>query len=82
MQLYLVRMRRPGGGEDFFKIGVSENALNRFKYGTVRVLESDLSLRDKIARLAKSETYIPDYPLRDVYKRQLTYQTTHTTSTT
>ncbi|WP_152277822.1 hypothetical protein [Methylorubrum populi] len=48
--------------EDFYKIGVSENAETRFAYGKTSVLESKLELRKKVELLAKKQSYISDFP--------------------
>ncbi|MDP4027006.1 hypothetical protein Q8W71_30925 [Methylobacterium sp. NEAU 140] len=62
MQLYLVKMTHPRTVESFYKIGVSQDASNRFKFGKVHVLDSDLSLEDKVERLHRREIYISDHP--------------------
>lgn len=63
MQLYLVRMTARGGGETFYKVGVTKiGVTRRFDYGTQNVLDSDLPWKEKLMRRLEGEEYISDTP--------------------
>lgn len=62
MQLYLVRMSSSVTKESFYKIGVSDNAAARFSFGSQKVADSDLGLREKLDRILAGQRYVADHP--------------------
>jgi hypothetical protein len=76
MWLYLARLFEPGGTESFQKIGVtSYGASSRLSYGTTKVLDSGLSLRQKFQlSVVEKKKYVQNLPyefevLHEVYYR-------------
>jgi len=62
MYLYLCKMSDPLGDEEFCKVGVSQSPASRFKWGVTKVIDSDLSLRDKLGKVFAGERYVSDHP--------------------
>lgn len=63
MELYLVRMVAPDGGETFFKVGVTKMGVKRrFEFGTTSVAESSLPFKEKLTRLLDGQKYISSTP--------------------
>ena len=61
MKLYLVQLSDSQSSEYFFKVGVTtRSAKDRFAYGSTKVVDSDLSLGDKLNRIVSGVGYIPD----------------------
>jgi len=61
MKLYLVRLFDPQSEEYFFKIGVTGKSVKeRFAYGSQKVIDSNLSLGDKLKTMISGVKYIPD----------------------
>lgn len=62
MYLYLCKMCDPSGDEEFYKVGVSQSPASRFKWGATKVIDSDMSLRDKLDKVFAGERYVSDHP--------------------
>lgn len=62
MYLYLCKMIAPAEGEEFFKVGVSQSPSFRFKWGATKVIDSNMSLRDKVGKLLAGQRYVSDHP--------------------
>ena len=62
MYLYLCKMSDPAGDEEFYKVGVSQSPASRFKWGATKVIDSDMSLRDKLDKVVAGERYVSDHP--------------------
>jgi len=65
MRLYLVRMFDEASGEVFLNVGVTQYGVKeRFAYGSTKVADSDLPLKEELERMAAGEKYISDRPYR------------------
>ncbi|TQC96391.1 hypothetical protein FK216_11935 [Moraxellaceae bacterium AER2_44_116] len=53
---------KDGLSEVFYKIGVAQDVDKRFNFGKKTVLESNLSLTEKLARMMRKEKYVSDFP--------------------
>jgi hypothetical protein len=62
MYLYLCKMSDPTGGEEFYKVGVSQSPYSRFKWGATKVIDSDMSLSEKLDKVVAGERYVSDHP--------------------
>lgn len=64
MWLYLARLFSKDGTESFHKVGItSHDATSRLSFGTTKVIDSDLPLKEKAQRiLVRGQKYIPDNP--------------------
>lgn len=64
MQLYLARLYSKDGAESFHKIGItSHSAASRLSFGSTKVIDSNLSLKEKFHRiLTLRQKYISDNP--------------------
>lgn len=62
MYLYLYKMSHHAEAEEFFKAGVSNSPASRFKWGETKVIDSNMSLSDKVEKLIAGQQYVSDHP--------------------
>jgi len=63
MHLYLYKMESESDSESFFKVGVTAGDPElRFSFGSTKVRDSGLPMRDQLDKLFKGEKYISDHP--------------------
>ena len=65
MRLYLVKMSSSADDEVFYKVGVTRNSVTeRFNFGTTKVVDSNLSMTEKLGKLLDGQRYIPECPYK------------------